>query len=149
MRSATNAASLPFSTAARLPSRVLAMRAVSISFSRPSNLSCSILRSISVGGAAEGGVCAPSAGRQLPPLRPSSFRATTWQSRLQNQTLRHRPQHCSLPPLLPHARHEFAAGASNGEFAPGIGEFAPDAVVLGPAASGTRCAALTSAAPFA
>jgi len=58
---------------------------------------------------------------------------------LQNQTLRHRPQRCSFPSLLPHARHEFAAGASDGELAPG-------AVVLGPVASDTRGAASASAA---
>jgi len=70
-------------------------------------------------------------GRQLAPLWPSSFRATTWHSQLQNHALRHRPQSSSLSPFLPHAWHAFAAGASNAEST-------ADAVVLGPAASGTR-----------
>jgi len=47
-------------------------------------------------------VCTPSAGRQLAPLWPRSFRATAWHSRLQNHTPRHRPQRSSLLSLLPH-----------------------------------------------
>jgi len=65
--------------------------------------------------------------------------AVTWHSRLQNHTPRHRPQRSSLLSLLPHAWHAFAAGTSDAEPTPG-------AVVLGPAASGTRGATSASAA---
>jgi len=52
-----------------------------------------------------------------------------------NHTPQHRPQRSSLASFLPHAWHELAAGTSNAE---------STAVVLGPAASGTR--GVTSAA---
>ena len=84
--------------------------------------------------AEEAGFCAPSVGRQLTPLWPSSYRATSWHSRLQNHALRHRPQSSSLAWLLPHAWHAFAAGASDAESTPG-------AVVLGPVVPDTRGAA--------
>jgi len=52
-------------------------------------------------------VDALSAARQLAPEWPC-LAATTWHSRLQNQTVRHRPQRSSLAPLLPQAWHEVA-----------------------------------------
>jgi len=111
MRSAAAAASLNFSTAARLPILVFVLCACppsDISFSkrcRWASLWCGGVATGERASAEEGSLCTTSAGRQLAPLWPSSFRATTWHSRLQNQALRHRPQSSSLAWLLPHASH--------------------------------------------
>jgi len=83
-------------------------------------------------------LCAPSAGRQLAPECPC-LAATTWHSRLQNHTLRHPPQRSSLPSFLLQAWDEFAVGACDADVS-------PDAVVLDPAASGTRAATSALAA---
>jgi len=55
-------------------------------------------------------VIAPSVDLQFAPEWPC-LAATTWHWRLQNHTVRHRPQRSSLHPLLPQAWHEVAAGA--------------------------------------
>jgi len=79
--------------------------------------------------------------RQLAPAWPC-LAATTWHSRLQNHTARHRPQRSSLAPLLPQTWHEVAAGAI-------VDTSLPGSVVLGPAAAGKRDAASESAASCA
>ena len=113
MRSATDAASLYLSTAARRPILVFAIFALSARLTRTAYLRSSLARSTGITSvdAEIVGLDDSLAGRQFAPLWPSSCLATTWHSRLQNHTFRHRPQSRSLPPLLPQAWHEVAAEA--------------------------------------